>query len=160
MRVSRSVLSQVSVLVALLAGCGSPTTVTPTGGAVMAISDGEPGCRLTDGSTAALGAVAPSDDGTNTCTCGATYWACTELAFHAPPSIVPPSAPPSAPPPSAPPPSAPSTLRQAHWDTTGACSVTDGTVAAVGTSLPSDDGCNDCTCRAGGWACTEMACVN
>lgn len=136
-----SVLLQISALAWLLFGCGSPVTATTTtrpDGVAQAVSDG-PGCHLTDGTTAARGAVAPSTDGTNTCTCGATQWSCTELAIHPGPST---------------------TAPRAHDDVTGACTVTDGTVAAPGSNLPSDDGCNTCTCGAGGWACTEMDCVN
>ena len=40
----------------------------------------------------------------------------------------------------------------------GVCHLTDDTVAAAGTSAPSTDGCNTCTCEAAGWSCTELAC--
>jgi hypothetical protein len=40
----------------------------------------------------------------------------------------------------------------------GVCHLTDDTVAPAGSSAPSTDGCNTCTCEAAGWSCTELAC--
>jgi hypothetical protein len=142
----------------LLLGCGNaaPTSTVSLGssgtGVPLAIADGAPGCRMTDGTTAAAGAVAPSTDGTNTCTCAAAGWSCTELAIHPRPPV-----PPSNPPPSAAPVSASGPAR-ARYVTDGTCALTDGTVGSLGTSSPSDDGCNTCTCGPSGWGCTEMAC--
>lgn len=151
------------VLSFLLLGCGNaaPTSTVASGssgssgsGVPLAIADGAPGCRMTDGTTAAAGAVAPSTDGANTCTCAAAGWSCTELAIH-----------PFPPPPSAAPVSATSAApvsatgpARARYVTDGTCALTDGTVASLGTSTPSDDGCNTCTCGPSGWGCTEMAC--
>lgn len=129
-----------TALALLLLGCGTSAPPPATDGVPRAVADGSSGCRLTDGTTAASGAVAPSTDGTNTCTCSGVWWNCTELAFHDP-------APPAA-----------AGGSRAHFTTDGTCATTDGTVAARGAVLPSDDGCNTCTCGAGGWECTEMAC--
>lgn len=124
----------------VLVGCGTSAAAPAPSGAPMADPDDDTACRLTNGTTAAAGAIAPSTDGTNTCTCRGTHWSCTELAIH-------PGAAPAA-----------SGSLRAHYATDGTCPTTGGTVATVATTLPSDDGCNTCTCGPGGWECTEMAC--
>ena len=74
----------------------------------------------------------PSEDGCNTCTCTDGGWACTEKACGDPTGD--PTGDPSGDPSGDPP------------------------VCEDGDSKPADDGCNNCTCYDGQWACTEIAC--
>jgi len=67
------------VLSLSMLGCGNQAPASPSG-TPMATLEPRDSCHLTDGTTAAAGAVAPADDGCNTCTCGPTGWSCTEIA--------------------------------------------------------------------------------
>ena len=123
----------------LLGACGS-NAAPVSSGAALAVAE-PAGCGLTDGTSAANGAIAPSVDGANTCTCRSASWSCTELPFH-----------------TAPPPTTASGPAMAVYDSGERCTLSDGTVAVVGASARSDDGCNTCQCATTGWACTDMAC--
>lgn len=39
------------------------------------------------------------------------------------------------------------------------CQGASGVLHAEGASMPADDGCNTCTCSAGGWSCTAVGCL-
>lgn len=140
-------LSRAFVLAALSIACSrtpappaprpTPTpAVTRDAGPVTAVLTDRRVCRLSDGSVAPLGRLIPASDGCNHCTCNADGWSCTELPCGATRPVM------------------------ARYTNDGRCHLTNDTLATVGTTAPSDDGCNHCRCEAGGWACTEMACAN
>lgn len=134
-----------AVGVALLAGCGA--TVSPGGGAdggadtaadttVDGAVDTAPGvCTMPGGWTCPVGRSCPSPDGCNTCACGPDgNVACTlrGCVDAGPPVDVSPPG----------------------------CALPRGGVCARGATCPAGDGCNTCTCDAGGsLACTRLACI-
>jgi len=128
-------------------------------------ASGTPTTRCTPGSTV------PAGDDCNTCACDedGEHVICTDMACIAPSPSVPsePGAPgsPSEPaPPGASDPGAPDAPNDpappaSPPDGAGSCTW-GGSQYAEGRTFPAGDGCNSCTCAAGGLViCTRMGCI-
>lgn len=103
-------------------------------------------CTLPGGWTCAVGAVCPSPDGCNTCSCGAdgvvgcTARACIDAGPADAPTV--------------------DAIVDAGDAAPTACRLPSGARCPAGMTCPRGDGCNDCTCgAAGALSCTARPCA-
>jgi hypothetical protein len=98
-----------------------------------------------------------ADDGCNTCECVGGRWQCTELGCETPGSTSTPTPTPTATP--TPKPGEPSSGPDSGAGPFAVDEDPGGPVCNDGDQIDAGDGCNTCTCHAGEYVCTELACA-
>lgn len=127
--------------VALASTLAALIVVVACGGATD--TSGRSNSKVVPGGMCTGGASAPAEDGCNTCTCSAGAWACTEKACVE---------------------SGPDAGVPCKGEMPGCVCLADGTwghctgaiLCAEGETKQVD--CNTCSCHAGQWGCTKIAC--